>query len=153
MSHPVTLSRQEALYTAVIQSQSPVPARELARFVPAACGEVWSWFRSNHLPKPGRNIALYSDQGMVEAGAEVAEPFTGSDRVRCSQLPAGLVAGTVHFGPYGGLGEAHEAVRRWCDENGHLRAGRCWEIYGHWEESWNDDPSCIRTDIFHLLKD
>jgi hypothetical protein len=27
-----------------------------------------------------------------------------------------------------------------------------WEIYGHWEESWNTDPSKIRTDVFHLLE-
>jgi hypothetical protein len=25
------------------------------------------------------------------------------------------------------------------------------EIYGHREESWNNDPSKIRADVFHLL--
>src|SRR5437763_728362 len=26
-----------------------------------------------------------------------------------------------------------------------------WEIYGHWEESWNTDSSKIRTDVVYLL--
>ncbi len=131
-----------------------VAAGELSRFVPAACGEVWSFVRAAGLPKPGRHVALYLDaQGSVEVGVEVAEPFVGNDRVHCSQLPAGRVATTVHFGPYAGLSEAHRAIREWCAEQGLRSAGTCWELYGHWEESWNADPSQIRTEVFHLLAD
>jgi len=31
-------------------------------------------------------------------------------------------------------------------------AGANWELYGHWLDEWNSDPSKIRTDIFYLLK-
>jgi effector-binding domain-containing protein len=62
------------------------------------------------------------------------------------------VATTVHFGPYQRLGDAHAAIRQWCAEQGHALMGTCWEIYGHWEEIWNSDPSKIRTDVFHLLE-
>lgn len=26
-----------------------------------------------------------------------------------------------------------------------------WEVYGHWQDRWRDDPSQIRTDVFYLL--
>ncbi len=42
--------------------------------------------------------------------------------------------------PTQGLGKAHSAIRDWCAANGHRTSNICWEIYGHWEESWNADP-------------
>jgi effector-binding domain-containing protein len=99
-------------------------------------------------------MALYlGAQGSVEVGAEVSEPFTGGPRVHCSQLPAGRVAHAVHFGPYGQLSDAHQAIREWCAAQGHRCTGVSWEVYGHWEESWNADSTKIRTDVFHLLDD
>ena len=152
MPYPIELTHSKSIHTAVIRSC--VPAKELAQFVPAACGEVWSFIRSAGLPRPGRHLALYLDaQGSVEVGAEVSEPFAGNERVHCSQLPAGRVVTTVHFGPYGGLSDAHAAIREWCAKHGHRCSGVSWEIYGHWEESWNTDSSKIRTDVFHLLHD
>ena len=150
MSYEIKLTNAETIPTAVIRSR--VQPNELAEFVPAACGEVWSFIRSAGLPRPGRHVALYLEGGSVEVGAEVSERFLGNDRVHYSQLPAGRVATTTHFGPYTRLGEAHSEIRRWCAKHGHRLSGVCWEIYGHWEESWNTDPSRIRTDVFHLLE-
>jgi effector-binding domain-containing protein len=151
MAYEIKLRSAEAITTAVIRSR--VPAKELSKFVPAACGEVWSFVRSAGLPRPGRHVALYLEGGLVEVGAEVSEGFSGNDRVHCSQLPAGRVVTTTHLGPYQRLGEAHSQIRQWCAEHEHRLAGICWEIYGHWHESWNTDPSKIRTDVFHLLED
>src|SRR5437660_11661317 len=118
MRYPIELVDSKPIGTAVIRSR--VPAKDLAQFVPAACGEVWSFIRSAGLPRPGRHLALYLDaQGSVEVGAEVSEPFAGNDRVHCSQLPAGRVVSTVHFGPYGRLSDAHEAIRERCASHGH----------------------------------
>ncbi len=152
MRYQVELTRSKPITTAVVRSR--VPAKELTQFVPAACGEVWSFIRSAGLPRPGRHLALYLDaQGSVEVGAEVSEPFAGNERIHCSQLPAGRVATTVHFGPYGRLADAHTAIRQWCAGHGHRCSGVSWEIYGHWDESWNTDSSKIRTDVFYLLHD
>ncbi|WP_035604844.1 GyrI-like domain-containing protein [Haloferula sp. BvORR071] len=152
MSYTIQLLEADAIPTAVIRER--VPASELARFVPAACGEVWTFIKAAGLPKPGRHMALYLDpQGWVEVGAEVGEPFTGNGRVHSSQLPAGRIATTTHFGPYGGLGKAHAAIREWCAQNDRPHAGVCWEIYDHWDASWNTDSSRIRTDVFYLLED
>lgn len=149
MPSEIKLTNVPSIPTAVIRDR--VQPRDLAKFVPAACGEVWSFVRSAGLKRPGRHVALYLDGGIVEVGAEVSEPFAGNDRVRSSELPAGRVATATHFGPYPGLGETHSAVRTWCTKHGHQLSGTCWEIYGHWEQSWNTDPSKIRTDVFHLL--
>jgi effector-binding domain-containing protein len=149
MHYQIELTESKPIITAVIRSR--VPTAELPRFVPAACGEVWSFFRSAGLKRPGRHLALYLEDGMVEVGAEVSEPFAGNERIHCSQLPGGAVAATVHFGPYPHLKDAHAAIREWCSSTGHRFSGASWEIYGHWEESWNADPSKIRTDVFHLL--
>jgi len=152
MPYQIEVKDSGPTYTAVIRSR--VRAEELSKFVPAACGEVWSFARSAGLPKPGRHVALYlgDGQGSVEVGAEVSERFAGNDRVQCSQLPAGRVATAAHFGPYGRLGKAHAAIREWCAQHGHRVSSVSWEIYGHWQESWNTDPSKIRTDIFYLLE-
>jgi effector-binding domain-containing protein len=149
MPYEIKLTNTEAIPTAVIRSR--VESKELSKFVPAACGEVWSFIRLAGLPRPGRHVALYLDAGVVEVGAEVSERFTGNDRVHNSQLPAGRVVTTTHFGPYAGLGDVHSEVRQWCAGHGHRLGSICWEIYGHWDESWNADPSKIRTDVFHLL--
>jgi effector-binding domain-containing protein len=152
MRYQIELTDSKPILTAVIRSR--VPAKDLAQFVPAACGEVWSFVRSAGLPRPGRHLALYLDaEGSVEVGAEVSEPFAGNERIHCSELPAGRVVTTVHFGPYQRLSDAHEAIRELCVRHGHQCSGVSWEIYGHWEEGWNADSSKIRTDVFYLLHD
>jgi effector-binding domain-containing protein len=151
MPYEIKLTKAEAVHTAVIRGR--LQSTELSKFVPWACGEVWSFVCSAGLPRPGRHTALCLDGEFIEVGAEVSERFVGNDRIDCSDLPAGRVATTTHFGPYARLGDAHTAIRQWCAEQGHQLTGVCWEIYGHWDESWNADPSKIRTDVFHLLED
>ena len=60
---------------------------------------------------------------------------------------------TTHFGPYNKLSEAHRAIREWCVAKSLSLAGPNWEIYGHWVEEWNVDPSKIRTDVFYLVRE
>lgn len=149
MHTAITRTYFEAIPTAVIRGR--VHPRDLSQFVPAACGEVWSFIQAAGLSRPGRHVALYLDRlGNIEVGAEVAAPFTGNDRVHGSQLPAGWVVTTTHFGPYAELSAAHASLRQWSAANGGTLSDVCWEIYGHWEPSWNTDPAQIRTDVFHL---
>jgi effector-binding domain-containing protein len=93
----------------------------------------------------GRPLAVVRRRAM-------AGPFAGVGEVVASALPVGMVVSTVHLGPYQKLGEAHGAIKAWCARNGHELAGPKWEIYGHWLEEWNKDPSKIRTDVFYLLR-
>lgn len=127
-------------------------ARDLPRVVPAACGKVWGVVRAKQVPDAGRHVAVYLDGAInLEVGVEVGSPFVGDGDVVGSTLPVGTAATAKHLGPYGGLGTAHQAIRDWCADRGYALAGPNWEIYGHWEDAWNADPSRIRTDVFYLL--
>ena len=148
MEYKIEVQRVEAQTTAVVRRRAS--QHELVRVVPQACGEVWAFARAAGLPRPGRHLALYFDNEInLEVGVEVDQPFTGNDQVVCSSTPAGLVATTAHFGPYNRLGEAHDAICKWCAANGRVKAGPCWEVYGHWD----DDPAKLRTDVYYLLEE
>jgi effector-binding domain-containing protein len=148
MSYQISVHHVPAQTTAVVRSRAK--QADLPQVVPALCGEVWAYTRAAGLPRPGRHLALYLDCAInLEVGAEMDQPFTGDGRVVCSSTPAGLVATTVHLGPYNRLGDAHHAVLNWCAANGHVLAGPSWEVYGH----WTDDPTQLRTDVFYLLND
>jgi effector-binding domain-containing protein len=128
--YEVTESMVAAQPTAVIRAETT-----WERF-PALWGEllseVWDVVRSNAAIAPGRNVMLYLDDvPNVEIGAEAAGPFEPIGRVVPSALPSGRVATALHRGSYLRIGEAHDAVKAWCEEHGLERAGPCWEIYGH----------------------
>ena len=148
-SSAVQLLQLESVPLAVIRRQ--VSSSELSRVVPECCGLVWNAVRAQEA-KVGRNVAVYWDGKIrLEVGVELAGPFAEDGEVVRSATPAGAVASATHFGPYGGLGVAHDAVRRWCKANNHRLAGPNWEIYGHWQNEWNTDPSRIRTDVYYLV--
>jgi effector-binding domain-containing protein len=150
-TYDVQVQRLESVPLAVIRRQAS--QAELARIVPECCGLVWNEVRAQQA-RAGRHVAIYWDGSIrLEVGVELHGPFAAHGDVVHSAIPSGAVASTTHFGPYGGLGAAHDAVCRWCKANGHRLAGPNWEIYGHWLDEWNADPSRIRTDVYYLLSD
>ena len=145
----VTVHRVSAVPVAVVRRRAK-PA-EFSRVVPECCGIVWNALRAQHA-QGGRHVAIYlGAEDRLEVGAELVGPFIEQGDVVCSATPSGAVASLTHFGPYNTLGAAHEAIREWCRRNGHALAGPSWEVYGHWQEAWNHDPSKIRTDVFYLV--
>lgn len=145
----VQLQRLPSVHLAVIRRV--VAPSELSRVVPEFCGLAFNAVRAQQFT-PGRNVALFwNDEIRLEAGVELAEPFEERDGLVRSATPAGLTAFATHFGPYSEIGETHEAIIAWCKEQPHRLAGPRWEIYGHWQAEWNDDPSRIRTDVFHHI--
>jgi len=154
MTYAVRVERVISSPIAVVRRR--VAPSELSKAVPEACGLVWRTVKAAQVKDAGRHVAVYRDAGDglldIEVGVEVGTAFTGRDEVVGSVIPAGDAATVAHFGPYGRLGEAHQAIRQWCTANDRILAGTNWEIYGHWLNEWNNDPSKIRTDIFYLLK-
>jgi len=145
----VQLQQLDSIPLAVIRRQAR--AAELSRLVPECCGLVWNAVRAQKI-HAGRHVAIYWDGTIrLEVGVELHGPFAEQGEVVRSATPGGLVASVTHLGPYGGLGAAHGAVRDWCQAGNRRLAGPSWEIYGHWQREWNDDPSRIRTDIFYQL--
>ena len=127
--------------------------QELSKVIPEACGTVWNVVRARQIKGAGRHVAVYFDDVFnLEVGVELESPFSGDGEVIGSSLPAGQVATTTHFGPYQRLGEGHEAIQQWCRTHQRETLFPSWEIYGHWIDDWNKDPSRIRTDVYYLLK-
>ena len=146
MEYQVEARRVGPQITAVVRTRAS--QQQLSQVVPQLCGEVWKFIQASGSLHGGRHVALYLDCDInLEVGAEVDQAFAGDGRVVCSQTPAGLVATTAHFGPYNRLGDAHDAIHKWCAAKGHTFAGPSWEVYGH----WTDDPALLRTDVFYLL--
>src|SRR6516165_5276302 len=151
MEYDVRLEQLSSRPLAVVRRRAR--SQELAKVVPEACGTVWGVVKAEKFTGAGRHVAVYWDDVInLEVGVELDAPFAGHGEVVGSATPAGAVATTVHFGPYGRLAEAHQAIRRWCANHGYTLAGPCWEIYGHWLDEWNKDPTKIRTDVFYLVK-
>ena len=147
--YTVHVERLDSIPLAVIRRQAR--QSELSRLVPELCGLVWNVLRAQQI-KGGRHVAVYWDGSIrLEVGVELSVPFVERDGVVRSATPAGMVAWVTHFGPYGGLGAAHEAIRQWGKSENHRFAGPQWEIYGHWLKAWDADPSQIRTDVYYLL--
>lgn len=67
--------------------------------------------------------------GQIELGYPVATPFPGDGEVTGAELPGGLVAATVHHGPYDEEGPAYRAVEAWVQEHGHVHLGPPREVY------------------------
>ena len=150
-TYPVQLQRAESIPLAVVHRQAR--RSDLSRIVPECCGLVWNVVRAQHA-RGGRHVALYWDDAIrLEVGVELLGPFADDGEVVRSATPAGTIASTVYFGPYGGLGGAHETIHQWCKSNNHRLAGPSWEIYGHWMPEWDTNPSQIRTDVCYLLSE
>jgi effector-binding domain-containing protein len=135
---------------AVVRRQASIS--QLPKVIPDSCGTVWNVIRAQQITGAGRHVAIYLDEQInLEIGVELNAPFAGFGEVVSSEIPDGRIATTTHFGPYGLLHQAHQAIRQWCASHGHALAGPNWEIYGHWVDEWNNNPSRIRTDVFYLL--
>jgi effector-binding domain-containing protein len=148
-SYVVQLQQLDSVPLAVTRRQAK--PSELSRVVPECCGLVWNVIRAQQA-KAGRHVAIYWDSIIrLEVGVELYGPFEEQGEVVRSATPAGSVASATHYGPYCGLGAAHQAVREWCEANNHRLAGPSWEIYGHWQNEWNTNPSQIRTDVYYQL--
>ena len=148
----VELQRLDSVPLAVIRRQAR--PSNLSRVIPECCGLVWKAVRAQKAPA-GRHVALYWDFEStirLEVGVELLGPFAEEGDIVRSATPSGMVASATHFGPYGGLRATHDSIHQWCKSNNQRVAGPSWEIYGHWLDDWNADPSRIRTDVFYLLR-
>ena len=150
MTYDVRIEQHTGSPLAVVRRHASLA--ELKHVVPNGCGTVWKVMRAQGVQGMGRNVALYLDAEInLEVGVELAAPFAGHGDVVGSATPTGTVAATTHVGPYAQLPAAHQAIRSWCQNNGYKMAGPSWELYGHWQPEWNNDPSQIRTDVYYLL--
>jgi effector-binding domain-containing protein len=152
-SYEVERAVVESMPTAVIAA--PTTANDLAKTIGRLIDPVRAYIRSSGVTG-GRHTVRYEGDVQaragttIEVGVLVDRPFADvSDTgVRCSELPGGFVARTIHVGHFHRIGEAHIAIRQWCADEGLELAGPSWEIYG----DWTDDPRDIESEVCFLLR-
>ena len=98
-----------------------------------------------------RYHGFVDDDVDLEGGFPVAEPQSDGGRIKCSELPGGIVASTVHTGPYEELPKAHDALHCWMEEQGRESAGPQWERYLT-DPGKEPEPSAQKTELFWPLK-
>jgi effector-binding domain-containing protein len=152
MSYEVVVERVAAQpIAAAIRRVRP---GEVARAWKPALDEVWAFLRARDgIWTGGHNVFLYQHPDRrgepidVAFGVEVSGTFEGQGEVVPAETPAGLVATTVHTGPYDRLSEAHVAIEEWCGRNGRLLGRASWESYGE----ATDDPAPVDVRVSYLL--
>ena len=150
MTYSISVQRVAPRPLAAVRERMAL--REVPSRFRALLYQVYTAAKGGVIALDGQNVFVYhagpSDSVEVEFGVGAGNPFAPIGRVTYSTVPGGDVATTTHWGDYGALGAAHEAVVAWCRAERHTLAGISWEVYGH----WHDDPSKRRTDIYQLLK-
>jgi effector-binding domain-containing protein len=152
MDYVVRIEQHDSVPLAVVRRRANIA--ELPKVVPEACGTVWNLIKAQQIAGAGRHVAVYyDDQINLEVGVELSHPAVVAGELLNSSTPRGTIATTTHFGPYQLLFNAHRAIRDWCARGEYMMSGPNWEVYGHWLDEWNRDPTKIRTDIFYLLSE
>ena len=149
----VNVQRVQARKLAAVRRE--VSAGAVAAAWGPALGKVWAFIRSQPgLWINGHNIFLYHHPDQPGApiqcnfGVEVTRTFETAGEVYATETPAGEAAVAVHRGPYSGMNEAHDAIRKWMAANRRESAGHSWEIYG----DPAPDPADTETTVVYLLK-
>jgi effector-binding domain-containing protein len=146
MNHEVSLADVESRRTVVVAATTTW--QDFPALWGQLLGEVWDCLRAGGIYRGCRNIMLYRDDvPNVEVGVLLDQPCPVTGRVVASALPAGTAAMTIHRGPFGDVGAAHDAVTGWCATHGHRPSRTRWEVYG----PHSDDPAQQRTEVYWLL--
>jgi len=153
MAYAVTVQTAAPRILAAVHRQ--VTVGEVAKAFAPALDQVWAFLRGHPgLRSDGHNVFLYHHRsghpatGMdVDFGVEVTRKFQPVGPIICVETPAGRAAVAVHRGAYRGMSVAHDAVHRWCRDNGETIGPYSWEIYG----DHADDESRLETTIVYLL--
>lgn len=126
--------------------------RELPQKIVGNLDKVWAYVRANGM-KAEHNVVVYREFDratgvmLIAVGVQVEAALPGNGVVVPMVTPGGLVATTVHLGPYDKLGDASRALHDFCKTHDHPIIGPTWEQYGDWSE----DVSKLRTDVFALI--
>jgi effector-binding domain-containing protein len=88
----------------------------------------------------------------MEICVPVVRPMGGGGRVAGRELPGGLVASTLHMGPYHEVAEAYQALDLWMKERGYGYTGPPREVYLVGPEQV-DDEADLRTEVMFPVRE
>jgi len=125
---------------------------EIGSFVAGAVMEVYGVVGDQGMRLAGPPYTAYHNADSSEAqidlevGVPVDEPIEPAGRALPATLPGGLVATTIHAGPYEDVGAAYRALGKWVQEHWHETAGPPREVYLN-NPTQVQDPGGLRTEI------
>jgi AraC family transcriptional regulator len=128
-----SITTKEITAQPVLLVRRRVKRSEIAKMIGESLPLVFLHAQKTGAALAGPPFARYLDWGpgmTMEAGMPVASPGTVAEGdVLADTLPGGLVATTMHEGPYDLLSDAHAAIQQWVEERGLKPAGAPWESY------------------------
>ena len=128
-----SITTKELSLQPVLVVRRRVKPSEIAVTLAEALGRVFQHAQRTGAALAGQPLTRYLEWGpgllTIEAGMPVATPGVGEGDIAAETLPGGLVATTIHAGPYDKLTEAHAAIQVWIEAQGFVAAGAPWESY------------------------
>ena len=107
--------------TAFLHMKQQVKQENIAEALGSMLVPVFQFATAKGIPFAGPPTARYLSFGpgliTLEAGLPITGPAEGEGEIKLGKLFGGLVASTIHKGPYDSLNLAHEAVQAWMIEN------------------------------------
>jgi effector-binding domain-containing protein len=98
----------------------------------------------------GRILKVDPHAIAMEVGFPVGVVITAANGVEPSKLPAGTVAMTDYTGPYEKIGDAHQAIQKWIQDNGKTENGAPWEVY--YSDPSDTAPDQLKFQVFYPIR-
>lgn len=123
-----------------------VPPAGLAEALGAGFGRLFAGLAEQGITPDGPAGTRYLDDDPheVELFVPVARPPRPTATITAGELPAGLLAATVHEGGYDGLDSAYRSLGRWLAGHDRVLAGPAEE---HYLVPPGASPAALRTEI------
>ncbi|MEM7480681.1 MAG: GyrI-like domain-containing protein [Acidobacteriota bacterium] len=131
MSYEIT--KRTLAETPFLFMRSEVKQEAIAEALGTMFGSVFQYAIAQGIPFAGPPTSRYPCFGpglvTIEAGMPIAGPGEGEGEIQLGSLFGGEVVTTIHKGSYDSLGQAHEAIQNWLEDNDEEVGGAPWEVY------------------------
>ena len=146
--HQIEQEEQVSSYDVIVKQVEPLLVASIRAILPShsAVGTLFPEVYEAIVPHvsealgpcpgaDGQSLVLWYDTEHKEQDVDGAAayilrcPVPEKGRMRVHELPATLMATTIHHGPYTTMGQAHEAIHKWSEANGYQIVGPDREIY------------------------
>lgn len=158
---PYSITTRKISPQHVLLKRRRVKRSDIAPTIGEILPAIFTYAQKNGIALAGPPLARYSEASLgfvtIEPGMPVA---TAPDAANLGSepglihdtLPGGLVAFTIHSGPYDQLHDAYAAIESWIAAEGLTPAGAPWESYVT-DPGDYPDPKDWRTEVFWPVVD
>jgi AraC family transcriptional regulator len=156
-----SIEKRELSPQPVLIVRRRVKRSEIAATIGEALPHVFAYAVQRGIALAGLPFTRYVEMGpglitmepgmCVAPGAEIrsdpaASQTSAEPEVVSAMLPGGLVASTIHTGPYDQLPNAYAAIQEWVESHGSTPSGAPWESYLT-DPAEHPDPKDWKTEV------